>query len=62
MGRGRDDYVECSNCGRRVPRHKAVVRERAMGWFKDFGGKKVVVPKRKKYYCISCAKHFRIID
>ncbi|MDE1860110.1 MAG: hypothetical protein KGH72_00135 [Candidatus Micrarchaeota archaeon] len=56
--RGRDQIVRCSNCGRNVPRNKAVSDERPIRFGTDLREADVkYFSTRKVYYCISCAKH-----
>ena len=68
MGRGRDDYVTCVNCGRAIPRHKAVLIEKPVFYDPDDKkkGKRELNPyrmmvTRRTFWCISCAKHYRLL-
>ena len=68
-GKGASGFVQCSQCGRPVPRDKAkkvtqritlvepsLARElRAAGAYIPYGS-------TQKYYCISCAIHFGIVN
>jgi len=62
--RGREELVTCDNCGRKVPRSKAVAYEKAISFSTDLHtGNDVRFFERKKvYYCISCAKHLGIFE
>jgi len=60
---GRSQPVECTFCGRLVPRIKAVPLRRKFG-IDNIPGvdpKQVYIPERKGYACISCAKHRKLI-
>jgi len=60
---GRSQPVECTFCGRLVPRIKAVTLRRKFG-IDNIPGvdpKQVYIPERKGYACISCAKHRKLI-
>jgi small subunit ribosomal protein S26e len=72
--RGNVGNVACVNCGRQVPKDKAIkkftVRDMIDGSSKDdiakasaYTGKEVPIPKLyyKMNYCISCAIHNRIV-
>ena len=60
--RGRDRIVNCVNCGRAVPRSKAMSYERRTRFTTDLRGEENVsyVGSVDSYYCISCAKHMGI--
>lgn len=62
--RGREPLVTCESCGRKSPRNKAVVFEKAISFGTEPGmGNSVrYFSKRKVYYCISCAKHRGIFE
>lgn len=65
MLRGREPLVTCDNCGRSMPRNKAVAYEKTIRFGTDpnMGGNNVrFMSKRKIYYCISCAKHRGIFE
>ena len=67
-GKGRTDNVQCSNCSTLVPKDKAkksttrvnlvehqLARElRATGTY-------IASQKQLKYYCISCAVHYKLV-
>ncbi|MHB1830493.1 MAG: hypothetical protein ACYCO0_03810 [Candidatus Micrarchaeaceae archaeon] len=56
--RGRETLLRCDNCGRNVPRNKAVMDEKVMRYGTDANNKEILLTTRRKvYYCISCAKH-----
>jgi ribosomal protein S26 len=56
--RGRETLERCSNCGRTVPRNKAVSDEKVIRYGTDMNNKDIkFMTRRKVYYCISCAKH-----
>ncbi|MCL5419502.1 MAG: hypothetical protein M1354_01320 [Candidatus Marsarchaeota archaeon] len=61
--RGREPPVRCDNCGRTVPRNKAVSDDRVinLGTDANEGGIRFLT-RRKVYYCISCAKHRGIFE
>lgn len=62
--RGKETAVTCDSCGRKVPRNKAVVYERAISFSTDLHNVNDVrfFERRKVYYCISCAKHRGIFE
>ncbi|MGC8547650.1 MAG: hypothetical protein ACP5MC_01435 [Candidatus Micrarchaeia archaeon] len=62
--RGREELVICDNCGRKVPRNKAVAYTKVVAFSTDMHtGNDVKFFERKKvYYCISCAKHLGIFE
>ncbi len=61
--RGRDSLVRCDNCGRNVPRTKAVQDEKVIRYGTDPNDKDIkFMTRRKVYYCISCAKHRGIFE
>lgn len=62
--RGRDRSVTCANCGRSVPREKAVEDNRRTHFSTDLKGDDNVTFTgfRTVYYCISCGKHSRIFE
>ncbi len=56
--RGRESLVRCDNCGRNVPRNKAVQDVRIIRYGTDANNRDTkLMTTRKVYYCISCAKH-----
>ncbi|MCL4363321.1 hypothetical protein M1439_02640 [Candidatus Marsarchaeota archaeon] len=62
--RGKETIVICESCGRKVPRNKAIVFEKAISFSTDLKTTNDVrfFEKRKVYYCISCAKHRGIFE
>ncbi|MGC8676015.1 MAG: hypothetical protein ACP5T3_00665 [Candidatus Micrarchaeia archaeon] len=62
--RGREELVTCDNCGRKVPRNKAVAYEKAVSFSTDLHTANDIrfFEKKKVYYCISCAKHLGIFE
>ena len=64
MTRGRETMVICDQCGRRVPRNKAVIFERAISLNTGMQSAQDVrfFERRKTLYCISCAKHRGIFE
>ncbi len=61
--RGKEQLVNCSNCGRMVPRNKAVADERVIRFSTDVRADSVsYMTRRKVYYCISCAKHKGVFE
>ncbi|MEM3177896.1 MAG: hypothetical protein QW774_01575 [Candidatus Micrarchaeaceae archaeon] len=62
--RGKEPLVTCDNCGRSIPRNKAVVFEKVIKFNTDSHSENNVkfLTKRKVYYCISCAKHLGIFE
>ncbi|MEM3208594.1 MAG: hypothetical protein QXE33_01595 [Candidatus Micrarchaeaceae archaeon] len=56
--------MTCDNCGRSIPRNKAVVFEKTIKFNTDLRSENNVrfLTKRKVYYCISCAKHLGIFE
>lgn len=61
--RGRESLVRCDNCGRTVPRNKAVEDERIIRYGTDANNKDIkFMTRRTVCYCISCAKHKGIFE
>lgn len=62
--RGKETIVVCESCGRKVPRNKAIIYERAISFSTDTHTTNDVrfFERRKTYYCISCAKHRGIFE
>ncbi|MGC9037111.1 MAG: hypothetical protein ACP5GD_00195 [Candidatus Micrarchaeia archaeon] len=62
--RGREELVTCDNCGRKVPRSKAVAYEKVVSFSTDLHTSNDVrfFERKKVYYCISCAKHLGIFE
>ena len=56
--------VNCSSCGRKVPRNKAVSLEKGVSFSTDMHTANDVrfFEKIKLSYCISCAKHRGIFE
>ncbi len=66
--KGREEYVYCSNCGKRIPRDKAIKVERRMTpvdpqLAKELKKQGAVILSTPvlKYYCVSCAVHYGIV-
>ncbi|MEM3404037.1 MAG: 30S ribosomal protein S26e [Nitrososphaeria archaeon] len=66
-GKGRSDYVQCSNCGAMVPRDKAKKDTRRISFMdatlaKELRTAGTYIPSERatRYYCISCAVHFGV--
>ncbi|MDE1804753.1 MAG: hypothetical protein KGH59_03145 [Candidatus Micrarchaeota archaeon] len=63
--RGSDTLVTCDQCGRRVPRTKAVDFQKRFSYGTELHNENDVrsmLFSRKVYYCISCAKHRGIFE
>jgi ribosomal protein S26 len=62
--RGRDRQVTCANCGRSVPRAKAVDYNKRTHLTTDLKGEDNVTFTgfRTVYYCVSCGKHSGIFE
>ena len=62
--RGRDALVNCSACGRKVPRSKAVSYIKSFVFSTDLRTADDVklFEKRKMYYCPSCGKSLGIYE
>ncbi len=62
--RGKETLVICESCGRKVPRNKAIIFEKAIKFSTDLKTANDVrfFERRKVYYCISCAKHRGIFE
>jgi small subunit ribosomal protein S26e len=67
-GKGSSGFVQCSQCGRPVPRDKAKkVTQRVTlvepTLARELRGTGAYVPSStvQKYYCISCAVHFGVV-
>lgn len=61
--RGREPLIRCDNCGRSVPRNKAVQDERIIRYGTDMNNKDIkFMTRRTVYYCISCAKHKGVFE
>jgi len=62
--RGRETQVICESCGRKVPRNKGVMFEKAISFSTGMQNANDVrfFERRKVWYCISCAKHRGIFE
>jgi len=62
-GRGKDQIVKCTFCGRNVPKHKAVQVNTGGRLSRDIYEVAEVVSMggSKGYACISCAKHRHLV-
>ena len=67
-GKGSSDRIQCVNCGATVPRDKAKkvtsrlnLVEHSLAKELKTQGAYIASPKILKWYCISCAIHFRIL-
>jgi len=62
--RGKETIVICDNCGRKIPKNKAVAFEKKINFSTDLQTSKDIrfFETKKVYYCISCAKHFGIFE
>ena len=67
-GKGRSGSIQCSLCGKRVPRDKAkrVTRPVSIvGWqiAKELRSQGAIIPRQRvtKYYCVSCAVHRGVV-
>jgi len=62
--RGRERLETCANCGRSVPRNKAVEDIKRAHYTTDLKGEENITHTefRKVYYCISCGKHRKIFE
>jgi len=66
-GKGRGELVQCTNCGKPVPRDKA---KRVTTWVslvepslaRELRTKGTYIARQSvmKYYCVSCAVHFGV--
>ncbi|MGQ9478806.1 MAG: 30S ribosomal protein S26e [Thermoproteota archaeon] len=67
-GKGRSEYVSCTNCGSRIPIDKAIKRTRTVSYVDPMLAKELkksgaFIPRVTvtRYYCVSCAIHAGII-
>ncbi len=62
--RGKETTVYCDNCGRSIPRNKAVAYEKGISISTDLHTENDVrfFERKKVYYCISCGKHKGIFE
>ena len=67
-GKGRGKSIQCSSCGKTVPRDKAKKKQsytsfvdRQLG--KDLRAQGAIIPRMStiKYYCVNCAIHRGIV-
>ncbi|MBI2185118.1 MAG: 30S ribosomal protein S26e [Thaumarchaeota archaeon] len=68
-GKGHSDYVHCSRCGSLVPRDKAKkltsrvsLVEPTLAKELRSAGAYIASPITIKYYCISCAVHYGLVN
>ena len=66
--KGREEVVYCSNCGKRIPRDKAIRVERKLSLVdpqlaSELRKQGAILMSRPvlKYYCVSCAVHYGIV-
>lgn len=63
VSRGRDRLERCAQCGRTVPRNKAVDDVKRVNYTTDLKADNVTFTDfRNVYYCISCAKHRGVFE
>ena len=67
-GKGRSDYVQCTNCGTLVPKDKAKkvtsrisLVEPSLAKELRAQGAYIAAPRTIKHYCVSCAVHYGVI-
>jgi ribosomal protein S26 len=62
--RGKETLTTCNQCGRSVPRNKAVIVEKGIKFDTEMHTANDVrfFEKMKLTYCISCAKHRGIFE
>jgi len=67
-GKGRAEYVSCTNCGSRVPVDKAIKTTKKVSFVdptlaRELKKSGTFIPKISvtKYYCVSCAVHAGIV-
>ena len=67
-GKGRSDYVHCSNCGSLIPKDKAKkltsrvsLVEPSLAKELRAAGAYIAAPRTIKYYCVSCAVHYGLV-
>lgn len=62
--RGRETAEICDQCGRKVPRNKAVAYDRGVSFNTELHttDDRTFFEKKRVYYCISCAKHRGIFE
>lgn len=67
-GKGRSDFIHCSNCGALVPRDKAKkvtarvsLVEPTLARELRQAGAYIASPTLTKFYCVSCAVHYGVV-
>jgi len=67
-GKGRSDFIHCSNCGSLVPKDKAKKLTSRIGLVEPSlakelraSGAYIAAPRTIKYYCVSCAVHYGLV-
>lgn len=67
-GKGSSDSIQCSNCGREVPRDKAKKMTSRVSLVEPMlarelraAGAYIAAPKTIRYYCVSCAVHYGLV-
>lgn len=67
-GKGSSDTVQCSNCGREVPRDKAKKMTTRVSLVEPMlarelraAGAYIAAPKTIRNYCVSCAVHYGMV-
>ena len=66
--KGGAEAVQCTKCGRFVPRDKAKKRTRRTSMvdpkiYKELKKQGAIIPRRETidYYCVKCAVHYRVV-
>ena len=66
--KGGAETVQCTKCGRSVPRDKAKKRTRRSSVvdpkiYKELKKQGAIIPRRTSidYYCVKCAVHYRVV-
>lgn len=67
-GKGRSEYVSCTNCGSRIPVDKAIKATKKVSYVDSMLAKELkksgtFLPRVSvtRYYCVSCAVHAGIV-
>lgn len=67
-GKGRSEYVSCTNCGSRIPVDKAIKATKRVAYVdpvlaRELKKSGTFLPRVSvtKYYCVSCAVHAGIV-